>query len=198
MAEATQRGGKYSRNVQIVVDGTAIDMLRSPSLFMDLVAILVDNNEQKIITPNNYEPYDIGDKIDFNEIIKHRQRIESFYIYFQMIEKAYDTLNESSPSARETALKKINSKYQDCIGDIFIANKPLLRACQNPGDKAILQINLIRDESDSIIDCIINDITEKCKKSLSCLSYSIEDIELHAALIVYHAVVECKVLEKPL
>ena len=72
---------------------------------MDLVSILVDTNAIEPRTTNDYEPYDIENKIDFNDVIKHRERIEGFYLYSAMIDNAYETLNESMPVAKETALK---------------------------------------------------------------------------------------------
>ena len=105
MVDVTQRSGKYSRNVQVVVGPDSVDIIRSPSIFMDLVSILVDTNAIEPRTTNDYEPYDIENKIDFNDVIKHRERIEGFYLYSAMIDNAYETLNESMPVAKETALK---------------------------------------------------------------------------------------------
>lgn len=102
MVDVTQRSGKYSRNVQVVVGPDSVDIIRSPSIFMDLVSILVDTNAIEPRTTNDYEPYDIENKIDFNDVIKHRERIEGFYLYSAMIDNAYETLNESMPVAKET------------------------------------------------------------------------------------------------
>ena len=56
MVGVTQRSGNYSRNVQVVVDSNSVDIIKSPSIFMDLVGILVDSNVIDPRTNNEYEP----------------------------------------------------------------------------------------------------------------------------------------------
>ncbi|WP_105589443.1 ABC-three component system protein [Cronobacter sakazakii] len=198
MVDVTQRSGKYSRNVQVVVGSDSVDIIRSPSIFMDLVSILVDTNAIESRTTNDYEPYDIENKIDFNDIIKHRERIEGFYLYSSMIDNAYETLNEIMPAAKETALKNINSRYLDCQGDLLLKNREAYKLCENTHERNNLKIRLVREFADWIIDCVIEHIIKKCQSSLMAMNYTSEEIECHASFIVYHAFVECKILEKPI
>jgi len=198
MVDVTQRSGKYSRNVQVVVGSDSVDIIRSPSIFMDLVSILVDTNAIEPRTTNDYEPYDIENKIDFNDVIKHRERIEGFYLYSSMIDNAYETLNESMPAAKETALKNINSRYLDCQGDLLLNNREAYKLCKNTQERNNLKIRLVREFADWIIDCVIEHIINKCQGSLMAMNYTSEEIECHASFIVYHAFVECKILEKPI
>lgn len=198
MVDINQRGGKYSRNVQVVVGSDGVDILKSPSIFMDLVCILVDTNTIQPRTTNDYEPYDIEKKINFNDVIKHRERIEEFYLYSSMIDNAYETLNESMPAAKEIALKNINSQYLNCLGDLLIKNKDAYKHCKNPQERNQLKIQLVREHADWIIDSVIKNIINKCQGSYMAINYTCEEIECHASFIVYHAFVECKVLEKPI
>ncbi|EES6292708.1 TPA: hypothetical protein SI670_003960 [Escherichia coli] len=198
MVDVTQRAGKYSRNVQLVVGSNSVDIIKSPSIFMDLVGILVDTNVIDSRTNNDYEPYDIENKIDFNDVIKHRERIEGFYLYSSMIDKAYETLNESMPTAKETALKNINSRYLDCRGNLLLQHREAYKRCKNAQERNDLMIQLVREFADWIIDCVIEHIIKKCQNSLMAINYTSEDIEFHASFIVYHAFVECKILEKPI
>jgi len=198
MVEITQRAGKYSRNVQVVVGPDTVDILKSPSIFMDLVCILVDTNAIEPRTTNDYEPYDIENKINFNDVIKHRERIEGFYLYSSMIDNAYETLNESMPAAKETALKNINSRYLDCQGDLLIINRNAYKTCKNHQERSQLKIQLVREHADWIIDSVIENIIKKCQGSYMAMNYTCEEIECHASFIVYHAFVECKILEKPI
>lgn len=198
MVDVTQRSGKYSRNVQVVVGSDSVDIIRSPSIFMDLVSILVDTNAIEPRTTNDYQPYDIENKIDFNDVIKHRERIEGFYLYSSMIDNAYETLNESMPAAKEIALKNINSRYLDCQGDLLLTNREAYKLCKNNQERNNLKIRLVREFADWIIDCVIEHIIKKCQGSLMAMNYTSEEIECHASFIVYHAFVECKILEKPI
>ena len=198
MVGVTQRSGNYSRNVQVVVDSNSVDIIKSPSIFMDLVGILVDSNVIDPRTNNDYEPYDIENKIDFNDVIKHRERIEGFYLYSSMIDKAYETLNESMPTAKETALKNINSRYLDCRGNLLLQHREAYKRCKNAQERNDLMIQLVREFADWIIDSVIEHIIKKCLNSLMAMNYTSEEIECHASFIVYHAFVECKILEKPI
>ncbi|MEN4597636.1 hypothetical protein ABEG75_06635 [Pantoea agglomerans] len=194
-----QRGGMASTNIQNNYITSSIDVVRSPSIFMNLVEIIASmENFQDRNFQDDFSTYDIEGKIDFNDVIKYRSRIEDFYLYNNMIEKSYQALNEKMPAAREKSLNRINRYYRDCIGDLQIGNKAYLKEieCKKEKDNAFLQI--IKDNSDEIIRCVIEHVKKTCINALNSTSVSIEEIEMHAEYIVFHAFVECKVLEKPL
>ncbi|ROP62940.1 hypothetical protein EDF81_1453 [Enterobacter sp. BIGb0383] len=199
MNSIQQRGGLGSTNIQNNFLTSSIDIVRSPSIFMNLVEIIASmDNFQDSSLQDDYSAYDIEGKIDFNDVIKYRSRIEDFYLYNNMIEKSYQALNEKMPAAREKSLNRINQYYRDCIGDLQIENKTHLKKIEFKieKDKAFLQI--IKDNSDGIIRCVIDHVKKTCINALNSAAVSIEEIEMHAEYIVFHAFVECKVLEKPL
>lgn len=194
-----QSGGIASTNIQNNYITPSIDVVRSPSIFMNLVEIIASmENFQDRSLQDDYSTYDIEGKIDFNDVIKYRSRIEEFYLYNNMIEKSYQALNEKMPAAREKSLNRINRYYRDCIGDLQIEYKAYLKEikCKEEKDDAFLKI--IKDNSDEIIRCVIEHVKNTCIKALNSASVSIEEIEMHSEYIVFHAFVECKVLEKPL
>lgn len=195
MTDISQRGGFGSRNTQIVINDAVVDIVRSPSIFMDLVAILAIQPSQSDLSDDFIE-YNIESKIEHNFVIKHREKIESYYAYVSMIDKAYETLCEMSPSARETALSNINSCYKNCIGDLLLKNKMSL-INKSREERERFRLELIQQYADLIIDCVINHVQSTCSKSLTATQCSIEEIQNHSELIVFHAFVECKVLEKP-
>ncbi|EEB9697559.1 hypothetical protein ACY12_002318 [Salmonella enterica subsp. enterica serovar Portland] len=195
MSEAIQRGGAWSKNTQVVIQDSVVDIIRSPSIFMELVSILALQPKKEKV-PDDYQAYDIEGKIDYNDIIKHREKIESYYAYVSMIENAYQTLSETSVSARETALNNINSCYKNCVGELLLINKSLISG-KDKTERGKIRNELIRNNSDAIIDSVIKHVQETCSKSLTSINYTIEEIENHSELIVFHAFVECKVLEKP-
>ncbi|POE20796.1 hypothetical protein BV923_17370 [Pectobacterium odoriferum] len=199
MNSIQQHGGMGSTNIQNNYLTPSIDIVRSPSIFMNLVEIIASmENFQDRSLQDDFFTYDIEDKIDFNDVIKYRSRIEDFYLYNNMIEKSYQALNEKMPAAREKSLNRINQYYRDCIGDLQIENKAFLKEikCKIEKEKASLQI--IKDNSDEIIRCVIEHVKKTCLNALNSTAVSIEEIEMHAAYIVFHAFVECKILEKPL
>lgn len=199
MNNIQQKGGMGSTNIQNNYLTSPIDIVRSPSIFMNLVEIIASmDNYQDLSPQDDFSTYDIEGKIDFNDVIKYRSRIEDFYLYNNMIEKSYQALNEKMPTAREKSLNRINQYYRDCVGDLKIENKAYLKniECKIEKNKASLQI--IKDNSDKIISYVIENVKKTCVGALNSTAVSIEEIEMHAACIVFHAFVECKVLEKPL
>ncbi|MDK1895489.1 hypothetical protein [Klebsiella sp. K4-172] len=199
MNSIQQRGGMGSTNIQNNYLTSPIDIVRSPSIFMNLVEIIASmDNFQDRSLQDDFSTYDIVGKIDFNDVIKYRSRIEDFYLYNNMIEKSYQALNEKMPAAREKSLNRINQYYRDCVGDLQVENKEYLKKieCKIEKNKASLQI--IKDNSDEIIRCVIEYVKNTCINAINAMAVSIEEIEMHAAYIVFHAFVECKVLEKPL
>lgn len=195
MTEISQRGGFGSRNTQVVFNDAVVDIVRSPSIFMDLVAILAIQPSQSDLS-DDFVEYNIESKIEHNFVIKHREKIESYYAYVSMIDNAYQTLCEMSPSARETALSNINSCYKNCVGDLLLENKISL-INKNREERERFRLELIQQHADLIIDCVIHHVQRTCSKSLTATQCSIEEIQNHSELIVFHAFVECKVLEKP-
>lgn len=199
MTEIQQRGGIGSTNIQNNFMGSAINIVRSPSIFMNLVEIIASMDAfQDRIIQDDYSIYDIEDKIDFNDVIKYRSRIEEYYLYNTMIEKSYQALNEKMPAAREKSLNRINRYYRDCIGDLKLKNKEALKKIDCKIKRASVELQIIKNNSDEIISCVIEHIKNTCITALNADAVSIEEIEMHSEYIVFHAFVECKVLEKPL
>uniref|UniRef100_UPI002AA0D667 hypothetical protein n=1 Tax=Serratia nevei TaxID=2703794 RepID=UPI002AA0D667 len=85
----------------------------------------------------------------------------------------------------------------DCVGEIKIKNKETLKKITNKEDRKNFERELIKTNSDEIIACVIEHVRQTCITSIDAGAVTIEEIEMHAECIVFHAFVECKVLEKP-
>ncbi len=199
MNSIKQRGGIGSTNIQNNFLTSSNDFVRSPSIFMNLVEIIASiENFQPSSSNDDFSIYDIEGKIEFNDVIKYRSRIENIYLYNNMIEKSYEALNEKMPAAREKSLNRINCYYRDCIGDMEVENKAYLKKIECRIERNNAFLNIIKNNSDRIICCVIENVKKTCVNALNTTAVSIEEIEMHAAYIVFHAFVECKILEKPL
>lgn len=136
MTEISQKGGYRSTNTQNIFNTPSLDIVRSPSIFMSLVSIISSGDYlRENGSSDDYSSYDIDEKIDYNDVIKYRDKIEDYYLYNGMIEQSYVTLNEKIPTAREKALGRINSCYKDCVGEIKIKNKEALKKITNKEDR---------------------------------------------------------------
>ncbi|MBU9850063.1 hypothetical protein [Rahnella aceris] len=199
MTEISQRGGYHSTNTQNIFPNASLDIIRSPSIFMNLVAIIASANySQHSSISDDYESYNIEAKIDYNDVIKYRDKIDDYYLYNGMIEASYLALNERFPTAREKSLGRINACYKDCVGELKVKNKGIFKKEFSREEKRALEINLIKSNSDEIIRCVIEHVRQTCITSIDASLVTIEEIEMHAEYIVFHAFVECKVLEKPI
>lgn len=97
MTEISQKGGYRSTNTQNIFNTPSLDIVRSPSIFMSLVSIISSGDYlRENGSSDDYSSYDIDEKIDYNDVIKYRDKIEDYYLYNGMIEQSYVTLNEKS------------------------------------------------------------------------------------------------------
>lgn len=200
MNSASQQGGAWSTNNQTIINfNGAHSQIASPSIFMTMISYLTQSggNDRKVQS-DDLEPYDIDLKLETNDVCKYRERIEEYYAYVGMIENAYNTLYEKTPSAKENALEKINGWYKDCLGEIYKKNKIEYKKCKDKESREIFKRQMASEYSDEIIECVIEHVKTVCVSCVNSDNIPIEVIYLHSEYIVFHAFVECKVLEKPL
>ncbi|WP_222409742.1 hypothetical protein, partial [Yersinia aldovae] len=94
MREIIQEGGRHSNNTQIVINDSIVDMIRSPSIFMQLVSILAKSPKNEADASDEYESYGIEIKISHNEIIKYRDQIGYYYVYVTCLKYTSDAADE--------------------------------------------------------------------------------------------------------
>lgn len=191
----TQSGGIGSKNTQIInITETHVDIQRSPSILGKLVAALSSSEEvikaASIQDQDEFKIYEIGTKLDHNEVIKYRELINLLAEYHGLVESGYSSVTGERPRARQSIYAAINLKYLELVGELIQINDI------DPKDSS-QRLLLIRENSDLIIEGCINYIIDICKNSKEAADLFAEDIEIHSRYIAFHAFTECKILEKP-
>ncbi|MGG7468314.1 hypothetical protein [Chryseobacterium arthrosphaerae] len=164
-----------------------LTMSNHPSVLNMVVLELFNNiNDDNFrIDLKTYPHPEVENKILYNNITKYRFKIETLYsenAFF--IEEAYNSLDYESPGNKKLLLNYLNSIYLEVLGSIS-------------NDVTKTKIEIIKENNNG--DSIIEQIISRLLVSVSSLfgSVSKESLILSITIIVYHAFVECKILENP-
>ncbi len=183
--------GNYQSITNLVVDEKYLQeiliMANHPSILNKVVLELFNNiNDRNFdVDISLTEHPDVENKILHNNIKKYRFKIEALYsenAFF--IENAYNVLDYETPGNKKLLLDYLNSIYLETLGEIG-------------NDSKKTKIEIIQEDANG--DLIIEHIINKLLISVSSLFNEIakEQLVLSITIIVYHAFVECKILENP-
>lgn len=127
----------------------------------------------------NLEVIDINSKITHNSIKKNFALIEEYKVYHEKINSLYEELELQGSIKKEKLLNTIKLIYSKIKGTYVLDSND--------------QINIIRANSDNIIDDVYDELHSKMEES----NFWDEDIILGIRLIMVDAFMRCKILEKP-
>jgi len=133
--------------------------------------------------------YNIDAKLEYNHVFKYRPLIEEYGEYGNNVIKILSTIDQEKIGSERKILKLINDFYKECIGN--------LRRIESCSEKKREIIEVIRSNSDQIIEDVINKIIDVINNSSNGQDMDEEDLIFGVKYIVGHAFIECKVLERP-
>ncbi len=136
----------------------------------------------------NLKPFKPDEKIDYNCIFKYKDIIKKYSAYYYKCEKYLNTFDNSHIRSKAKILSWTNLCYMRSKGIIIQENK-------YTGKK---DIDIIKQNSDKLIDMVQNEIYEIIKNSGKIDDMYIEDIDLGITCFICFCFMECKILEKPL
>lgn len=157
--------------------------------FIEILAELVDEDEDHTIfkyKKNIYDIYDIDGKIRYNNLFKYRDIVDDYGEYYYVCNTALDNVNQAYKSGKKKILRDISEMYK-------YEKRTLLVGCD---DIENIQ-EAIRENSDSIIDNIKEELIKKIRISYNEENFLEEDLNYCASIFVCYCFVECKILEKP-
>ena len=163
-------------NQNIIADGDIIikNIQKLPSLLGKALPILVariDDVEELKNQPSI--PYEIEEKIEFNQLFHYRKPIEEYSIYGNIVDQIYENLDKSSPSSKRKIFRYLTSKY--------INSK--IKYSKDTGNYA-----------DKIFKNVITQI-KKDIEQCELHSISMEELEIGALIIACHGFINCKIME---
>ena len=135
------------------------------------IALMIANNDIKVDRPDN-QPYEITDKITFNEI------------------KSYSDFQESYDDGMCIIEQRLRSIEDNAMGSI----KPQIFRYVNSIFRKVKR-TFPQHSSDQIIEQIEQKITEELKEYYK-YTLSPEDLS-HVEFVVYYVFAACKIFEKP-
>jgi len=135
------------------------------------IALMIANNDIKVERPDN-QPYEITDKITFNEI------------------KSYSDFQESYDDGMCIIEQRLRSIEDNAMGSI----KPQIFRYVNSIFRKVKR-TFPQSSSDQIIEQIEQKITEELKEYYK-YTLSPEDLS-HVEFVVYYVFAACKIFEKP-
>lgn len=131
--------------------------------------------------------YKIPKKISYNNIIKYKDIIDEYSQYCGICEEAFNIIDNNSIGIKNKILSNITLLYKKEKGQLLLTYK----------DTESDEMNLIRENSDAIIDKIKDELEYRILEDDNAENILVEDIDIGLARIICYAFVECKILEKP-
>lgn len=125
-------------------------------------------------------------KINHNNIGSKKHIIKQYVSRSAAIERAFQEIDSVVPFGKNVVLRSLNDLYFAALDEVEIDYMS--------SDE--IDIEKVRENSDFIIDFIINKLKEVAFGSKNVNSYR-EEIESGIGVIVAHAFIECVILEAP-
>lgn len=134
--------------------------------------IVVDAIIDKVLVDNveqgNTDVYNIESKIAFNQLNRNSFLIREYNLYSHTVDALYDELESQGSIKKSIVLMRIHSMYL-----------------------------LIKGEGESDADNIFDKVVEMILHTVEDSSGNYDEVLLAVFVVVVHAFVECKILEKP-
>lgn len=163
--------------------------VRIPSLISAVVKSLGEacSNDDSGSTFDTKE-YKPDEKIEYNCVLKYKDIIRYFSAYYSVCEGYLNAYDDSNMRGKARILNCVYLWYMKAKGTVLLANK----------DSGKKDIDIIRENSDKLIDMVQNKIFETVKAANEIDVMYIEDMELGVTCFTCYCFMECKILEKPL
>ena len=176
---------KGTGNIQVAIFNQHVGKLSS--LIAKLLPRIANIVSDKKAAVSDTTPYDIGDKIEYNNVILLKEIIDKYGVYWLKIEELYNEHNNAMPGFRKKVMTYFSNKYM------------LVRArvCSlQPNGPPLV---VVKKSADKIIETIVEEFKSDLmnSKDLNIINISMEEVETCALAVVCHAFIECKILEKP-
>lgn len=156
------------------------------SILASILKCMIDDDALNTPPSKKLLPYDIDDKILFNNVIKYKEIINDYSGFCKICEETINKLDNIKPNTKSKILRSVHNKYLLIKGD-YLKNK----------DSFEKEIEIVRKNADSILDKIKECYIEQVLKTDLLMKYPYEDLELNLTAFIVYCFVECEILERP-
>lgn len=158
-----------------------------PSIITNVVKSLADNIPDDIGNQNNdVIPFNIKEKISYNNIKRYRPIINEYSIYYTYCDDILNTHDNSNIGSKNKVLRCIKTWYLEAKG-IFTTSS----------EDNYNEMELVRINSDVIIDYVKDRVETNIGKSVWPDNMNAEEIVIGIYCFICYCFMECKILEKP-
>lgn len=165
------------------------ETIKIPSLIAKVVQALgvacseVDESSELY----NLEEYKPDEKLTYNCVIRYKYIIKEYAMYYMYCDNFLNIYDDSNIRGKARILKCVHLWYLAAKGKVLSENQ----------DSDEQEMELIRKNSDRIIDLVKERIVETIRNTNELGGICREDLELGIACFTCYCFMECKILEKP-
>lgn len=132
-------------------------------------------------------PYTIEDKINHNNLKTYRSWVDEYGEYGKTVDSIYEAIDDTKAGSRKKAFLYLSTKYLE-------VKTRVLREVRDQGVVGE-DIEIIRQKADLIFEEVVNALkVQLAEADLSGID--VEDFDIGVNVIVCHAFINCRVLEK--
>ena len=154
-------------------------LITYPSMLQNTINAIANIDIMEDISDDNLNAFNINEKLKYNSVKKYAPLINEYKAYHHKINSLYDELEIQGSLKKHKILSNIRGLY--------------LKARGTYAGNTNQAIDLIRENSDNIIDDVVDELTSKLEGS----GMYDDDITLGVDLVVVDAFMRCKILEEP-
>lgn len=138
----------------------------------------------EVSSRNDTKSYNIEDKIEYNNIHSFKEILEEYGQYGYKIDALYEEYDNNFPGCTKSIFQYFRTKY-------LLKKEKLIS--QEPENTPI---TVIKKNADNILRDILMQFIEEIK-AVREVEINLEALESCALCVVCHALINCKILEKP-
>lgn len=177
--------GENTGNIEFTINSAG----KIPSLMSIIIKSLGDVYfDEDIGSTFDSKKFKVDEKIEYNCVHKYKDVIRYFAAYYPVCEEFLNAYDDSNMRGKAKILNCIYLWYMKAKGAILLENKDIGKN----------DIDIIKENSDKLIDMVQNEIYETVKASDEMDIMYKEDMELGIACFTCYCFMKCKILEKPL
>ncbi len=135
----------------------------------------------------NLDDYTVQGKISHNSVIKYKELIENYSIYYGMCEDFLNSYDNTITHGKAKVLDQVSDWYSEEKGELLVREKATGKS----------SLEIVQDYADDIIDNVKKRITDVIYNSPDVVNYSRENLEMGLTCFTCYCFMECKILEKP-
>lgn len=133
-------------------------------------------------------PFKPEEKLDYNHVIKYKEIIYQYSTYYENCEQALNIYDNSHIGSKAKILNSVKLWYCKSKGNLLLELK----------DSELSDIEKIRNNSDRLIDEVINQIQCAINGSKDFSDTYFEELDLGIICFVCYCFMKCKILERPI